>query len=103
MVLQAEAGWKLKRRIVGKSMGIIVPKKNLVRLKAKKDGALCVAETRDGHVPIPHDPQIENQLKLGREFMARYRNTFRALANRKRSRRGPTSGAGVNHDSANST
>ena len=78
--MRAEADWKLKRRTAGKSMGTIVPKKKLVRLKAKKDRALCVAETRGGHVPISHDPQIEQHLKLGREFMAKYRAAFRALA-----------------------
>jgi len=28
----------------------------------------------------PYDPAIEEQIALGREFMAEYRETFRALA-----------------------
>lgn len=55
-------------------------KKKLVRLKAKKDDAHLVEETRDGHVHAPYDPQVEKQLRLGRQFMAKYRAAFRALA-----------------------
>jgi len=28
----------------------------------------------------PYDPDVERQLKLGRDFMAKYRDTFRALS-----------------------
>jgi hypothetical protein len=78
-------------------------RKRLAYLRAKKDDASCNVETRDGHPHTLNDAQVEGQVKLGRRFMATYRNTFRALANRKGSRRDPTSGAGASHDSAHST
>ena len=57
-------------------------RKRLAYLRAKKDDAPCNVGTRDGHPPTLNDAQVEEQVKLGRLFVARYRNTFRALANR---------------------
>ncbi len=71
---------KLKLRAVGTSTGLIVPKEMLVRLRVTKDDALFAIETPDGYLLTPYDPEVEKQLKLGREFMAKHRDTFRALA-----------------------
>jgi putative addiction module antidote len=71
---------KLKLRPVGTSTGVIVPKEMLVRLRVKKDDTLSAIETPDGYLLTPYDPEVEKQLKLGREFMTKYRDTFRALA-----------------------
>lgn len=71
---------KLKLRAVGTSTGIIVPKEMLLRLRVKGDDALFAVETPDGYLLTSYDPQVEKQLKLGREFMTKYRDTFRALA-----------------------
>ena len=71
---------KLKLRPVGTSTGIIVPKEMLIRLRVKEDDALFAVETPEGYLLTPYDPHVESQLKLGREFMAEYRDTFRALA-----------------------
>lgn len=71
---------KLKLRPVGTSTGIIVPKEMLVRMRVKEDDTLFAVETPGGYLLTPYDPEVEKQLKLGREFIARYRDTFRALA-----------------------
>jgi putative addiction module antidote len=71
---------KLKLRAVGRSRGIIVPKEMLVRLGVKEGDALFALEAPEGYLLTPYDPKVEKQLKLGREFMAKYRDTFRALA-----------------------
>ena len=71
---------KLKLRVVGTSRGIIVPKEMLIRLRVKEDDALFAVETPEGYLLTPYDPQVERQMKLGREFMAKYRDAFRALA-----------------------
>jgi len=71
---------KLKLRPVGTSTGVIVPKEMLVRLRVKEDDSLFAIETPDGYLLTPYDPEVEKQLELGREFMAKYRHTFRALA-----------------------
>ena len=71
---------KLKLRPVGTSTGIIVPKEMLVRLRVKEADSLFAVETPEGYLLTPYDPEVEKQLKLGREFMTEYRDTFHALA-----------------------
>jgi len=71
---------KLKLRPVGTSTGIIVPKEMLTRMRVKKADTLFAVETPEGYLLTPYDPEVEKQLKLGREFMAEYRDSFRALA-----------------------
>lgn len=71
---------KLKLRAVGTSTGVVLPKEFLHRLKVEKDDHLFAVETPDGYLLTPYDPEIEEQLKIGRKLMARYRDTFRALA-----------------------
>jgi putative addiction module antidote len=71
---------KLKLRPVGTSTGVLLPKEMLVRLKVKKDDMLFAIETPEGYLLTPYDPEIERQMTKGREFIAKYRDTFRALA-----------------------
>jgi putative addiction module antidote len=71
---------KLKLRPVGTSTGVLLPKEMLVRLKVKKDDMLFAIETSEGYLLTPYDPEVERQMTKGREFMAKYRDTFRALA-----------------------
>jgi putative addiction module antidote len=71
---------KLKLRSIGTSTGVILPKELLSRLKVKKNDILFATETPDGYLLTPYDPEVEEQVKLGLEFMAKYRDTFRALA-----------------------
>jgi putative addiction module antidote len=71
---------KLKLRAVGTSTGVVLPKEFLNRLKVKKDDYLFAAETADGYLLTPYDPVVEEQVKLGREIMAKHRTILRALA-----------------------
>jgi putative addiction module antidote len=71
---------KLKLTTVGTSTGTVIPKEMLNRLKVKKGDTLFAIETPDGYLLTPYDPEVEEQLELGREFMKEYRETFRALA-----------------------
>jgi putative addiction module antidote len=71
---------KLKLRAVGTSTGVVLPKELLHRLKVEKDDHLFAVETAEGYLLTPYDPEVEKQLKLGRKFMRKYRETFRALA-----------------------
>jgi len=71
---------KLKLRAVGTSTGVLLPKEMLTRMKVKKDDTLFAVETQEGYLLTPYDPEVERQLSKGRDFMAKYRDTFRALA-----------------------
>ena len=47
--------------------------------RAKKAETSFAVEARGWNPRTPNDRQVDVQVKLGREFMASYRNTFRAL------------------------
>ncbi len=70
----------LKLTQIGNSVGVILPKEVLARLKVVKGDTLFVTDTPDGVALTPYDPSFEDQLEVGREFMREYKNTFRALA-----------------------
>ena len=70
----------LKLIQIGNSVGVILPKEVLARLKLIKGDTLHVTETPDGIALTPYDPGFKEQVELGREFMREYRDTFRALA-----------------------
>jgi putative addiction module antidote len=71
---------KLKLRAVGTSTGVVLPKEFLHRLKVRKNDELFAIETPEGYLLTPYDPEIEEQLKVGRELMKEHRETLRALA-----------------------
>ena len=70
----------LKLTQIGNSVGVILPKEMLARLKVEKGETLFITETPDGYVLTPYDPLLEEQIEAGREFMHEYRDTFRQLA-----------------------
>jgi putative addiction module antidote len=70
----------LKITQIGNSLGVILPKEVLARLKLERGGLLHVSDTPDGIAMTPYDPEFEAQLEIGRAFMREYRDTFRALA-----------------------
>lgn len=70
----------LKLTQIGNSVGVILPKDVLARLKLEKGDSLYLTDTPDGLALTPYDPDIEEQLDQGREFMKEFRDTFRALA-----------------------
>ena len=70
----------LKLTQIGNSVGVILPKEVLARLKLEKGDTVYVTDTPDGLALTPLDPNFGQQLELGREFMREYRDTFRALA-----------------------
>ena len=70
----------LKLTQIGNSIGIILPKEVIARLKVAKGDSLFITETPEGYAITPYDPAIEEQLKAGRDFMREYRDTFHQLA-----------------------
>ena len=70
----------LKVTQIGNSLGVILPKEILTRLKLERGDAVHVTESPDGITLTPYDPALDEQVELGREFMREYRDTFRQLA-----------------------
>ena len=70
----------LKLTQIGNSVGVILPKELLARLKVEKGDTLFWTEAANGVTLTPYDPDVEVQLALGREFMHEFRDTFHQLA-----------------------
>ena len=70
----------LKLTRIGNSVGVILPKEVLARLKVEKGDRLFLTEAAEGVLLTPYDPGLEAQLELGREFMREFRDTFHQLA-----------------------
>ena len=72
---------ELKVRKFGNSLGVILPKEILQRLNASEGHRLLLIESPEGAFQIQaSDPELEIQMKIAREGMARYRNALRVLA-----------------------
>ena len=70
----------LKLTQIGNSVGVILPKEVLAKLKLEKGQTVFVTETSDGIVMTPYDPELEDQVQAGRAFMQEFRDTFHQLA-----------------------
>ena len=70
----------LKLTQIGNSVGVILPKEALSRLKLNKGETVFLTETPDGYTLTPYDPALEEEIEAGRVFMREYRDTFHQLA-----------------------
>ncbi|WP_157267382.1 AbrB/MazE/SpoVT family DNA-binding domain-containing protein [Azohydromonas aeria] len=70
----------LKLTQIGNSVGVILPKEVLAKLKLEKGDTVFVTDAANGVLLTPYDPALDEQLKLGREFMREFRDTFHQLA-----------------------
>ena len=70
----------LKLTQIGNSVGVVLPKEALARLKLGKGETVFLTEMPDGYALTPYDPGLEEEIKAGREFMHDFRDTFHQLA-----------------------
>lgn len=70
----------LKLTQIGNSVGVILPKEVLARLKLGKGDTVFVTDAANGVTLTPYDPVLTEQVERGREFMREYRDTFHQLA-----------------------
>ena len=70
----------LKLTQIGNSVGVVLPKEILAKLKVAKGDSLFVTEAANGVILTPYDPALDEQLELGRQFMRDFRDTFHQLA-----------------------
>jgi len=70
----------LKLTQIGNSVGVILPKEVLARLKVEKGDTLYVTDSPDGVRLTPHDPAFAAQMDAARDVMKRRRNVLRELA-----------------------
>lgn len=70
----------IKLTQIGNSVGVILPKEVLAKLRVEKGDTLFVTEATNGVTLTPYDPHLDEQIEAGREFMHEYRDTFHQLA-----------------------
>ena len=71
---------KLKLTTVGNSLGVVLPKETLARMKLAKGDTLYVTETQDGYRLTPYNPEFESQMTAVRKIMKKRRAALRELA-----------------------
>ena len=70
----------LKLTQIGNSVGVILPKEVLARLKLEKGDLLHVTDMPGGISLTPHDPDFALQMEAARALMRTRRNVLRELA-----------------------
>ena len=70
----------LKLTQIGNSVGVVLPKEALSRLKLGKGESVFMTETPDGYAITPYDPALEEEISAGRAFMRDFKDTFHQLA-----------------------
>jgi putative addiction module antidote len=72
---------ELKVRKFGNSLGVVLPKEALQRLRAGEGERLFLVETAEGAYELtPYDPGFAEKMSKVEDIANRYRNTLRALS-----------------------
>ncbi len=70
----------LKVTTVGNSVGIVLPKELLERLRVQKGDSLYVIETKQGIELTPYNPEFAAQMEAAERVMREDRDALRKLA-----------------------
>jgi len=70
----------LKLVQIGNSVGVILPKEVLARLKLEKGETVFLTDTPYGVAITPNDPAFETQMDAARAIMKKRRAVLRELA-----------------------
>jgi putative addiction module antidote len=71
---------ELKVTAVGNSLGVVLPKDAVNRLKVAKGDSVYLTESPDGYRLTPYDPAFEQQMSVARGIMKKRRAVLRELA-----------------------
>ena len=71
---------ELKLRKIGNSVGVILPSEVIESLQVKVGDKITLAANEKGYQLSAEDSELEEQMRLARSLMARYRGTMRELA-----------------------
>lgn len=70
----------LKVTQIGNSLGVILPKEVLARLKVAKGDVLYLSDAVNGVLISPYSPEFEQQMDAARSIMKKRRAVLRELA-----------------------
>ena len=72
---------QLKVRKIGNSLGVVLPKEAVSRLRAGEGDRLFLIEGPNGAYQLtPYDPSFEKKMEKSEQIIGRYRNTLHVLA-----------------------
>jgi len=72
---------ELKLRRIGNSLGVVLPREAVNRLRAGDGDRLFLIEGPNGAYQLtPYDPTFEKKMELAENIIGRYRNTLHTLA-----------------------
>ena len=71
---------KVKVTPIGNSMGIVLPKEALTKLKVEKGDVLYLVEGPDGLTLTPYRQDFETQIEAAEKMMKKYRSALHELA-----------------------
>ncbi len=72
---------ELKVRKFGNSLGVVLPKEVVNRLRTKDGEPLFLTEGPDGSFKLtPYDPNFAEKMEMAEKIIDRYRNTLHVLA-----------------------
>lgn len=72
---------KTKVRKIGNSLGVVLPKEALQAMKVEEGATLYLTEGPNHSLQVtPETPGFEEQMRIARSLMDRYRNALKELA-----------------------
>ena len=71
---------KVKITPIGNSMGIVLPKEALIKLKAGKGDVLYLVDGPEGLTLTPYQKDFSDQIEAAEKVMKKYRNALHDLA-----------------------
>lgn len=71
---------ELKVRKFGNSLGVVLPREVIDRLRSREGEALFLTEAADGsYLLSPYDPEFGVKMAMADDLVRRYRTALRAL------------------------
>lgn len=70
----------LKVTTIGNSLGVILPKDILDKLRVAKGDSLLAIETPNGIEISPYDPEVAKQIDIAEGVMRKYRDVLKKMA-----------------------
>ncbi len=71
---------ELKVTKIGNSLGVILPRDLLIRMRLDKGDSVFITETPDGFRLSAYDEQFAEQMETARTLMRKRRNVLKELA-----------------------
>ena len=74
-------GYLLQIKKIGNSLGLILPKELLARLKLKEGDKFHIVEQTERGIKLsPYDPKHTKAMEIARRSFRKYADTYKALA-----------------------